>query len=245
MSGNNQFPQSISVAYGDQTLTSPFSAPSNQQLLVDNIRLYNSTAAPNIMGIFHSISEPQYKLYKLLSGVGSDFTAEIQGGDSVSIFNTTNNDGFLVQSQEKFHMIAFNINQAQTGSPVYAYNYWNGSGFVDLTLLNTPLYSGSDIQAIIFNAPIDWVAGNGGTGADNSLYTIQVIATTAPSQAVNINSLKVGKMLEYSSDVPQSGRLSLNYENDPYLLQAGETIIPFFSYTNASNRLEITYKINP
>jgi len=29
------------------------------------------------------------------------------------------------------------------------------------------------------------------------------------------------------------------------LLQVGESIIPFFSYTNASNRLEIAYKISP
>lgn len=245
MSGNNNYPQSISVAYIDQTLTVPYSVPASQQLLVENVRLYNGAATDNIMGIFHSISTSQFKLYKLLSGVASEFTSTVQAGSAVSIFNTTNNDGFLVQSKEKFHMIAFNISQAQTGSPVYAYKYWNGSSFTALTLINTPVYSGAGIQAVVFNAPIDWAVGNGGTGADSALYTIEVIATTAPSQAVQINSLKVGKMLEFSHNVAQSARLSINFETQSYLLQASETIIPFFSYTNASNRLEITYKINP
>lgn len=245
MAGNNQYLQSSSVAYASQGLTVSYSAPTNQQLLAYSVSAYNGTASENSIGLFHSISDPHVKLYKILAAGDADFTTQIQAGTAVSIFNTTNNDGCLFQSKEKFNMIAFNVSQVQTGSPVYAYTYWNGSTYSTLTLLNTPVYTATGTQVAVFNAPIDWVAGDGSEDANAEFYSIRVISTTAPSQAVQINSLKVGKMLKYSDFVLPGSSVSLNFEDQPYLLQAGEAIIPFFSYTNASNRLEITYKINP
>lgn len=245
MAGNNQYLQSSSTAYTDQGLTAAYSAPSNNQLLVYSASAFNGIAGENSIGLFHSVATPDFKLYKLLAAGDTDFTSTIQAGTPVSIFNTTNNDGCLFQSKEKFNMIAFNISQASTGSPVFTYKYWNGSSYATLTLLNTPAYSATGIQVIVFNAPTDWVVGDGSEDADSTLYSIQVISTTAPSQAVQINSLKVGKMLKYGVGILEGGSVSLNFEDQPYLLQVGETIIPFFSYTSASNRLEITYKINP
>lgn len=243
--GINQYLQSSSSAYPNQGLTVSYSAPSNQQLLVHSATAYNGTAGENSIGLFHSIATPDFKLYKLLAGGDVNFTTEIQAGTAVSIFNTVNNDGCLFQSKEKFNMIAFNISQVQTGSPVYTYKYYNGSTYATLTLLNTPVYTATGVQVIIFNAPIDWAAGDGTEDGDSTLYSIQVISTTAPSQAVQIDSLKIGKMLKYSDNVLPSATVNLNFEDQPYLLQVGETIIPFFSYANASNRLELTYKINP
>lgn len=236
--------QSSSSAYPDQSLTVSYPAPAAQQLLVHSIHAYNALAGENSIGIFHSISNPHFKLYKLLAAGDTDFTTQIQAGTAVSIFNTTNNDGFLVQAKEKFNLMAFNISQVQTGSPVFTYKYWNGSTFATLTLLNTPSYAATGIQAIVFNAPIDWVAGDGSEDGDSTFYSIQVISTTAPSQAVQINSIKVGKMLKYADSVQSGASVSINFEDQPYLLQEGEVIIPFFSYTNASNRLELTYKIS-
>lgn len=245
MAGNQQFLQTASVAYINQSLTVPYSAPSSNQLLVQSVNAYNAVAASNAIGIFHSVATTDFKLYKLLAAGDVDVTSTIQGGTAVSIFNTINNDGCLFQSKEKFNMIAFNISQAGTGSPVFTYKYWNGSAYSTLTLLNTPAYSATGIQAIVFDAPIDWAAGDGNEDADNSLYSIQVISTTAPSLAIQINSLKIAKMLKYSGIVPQGASVSIDFEAEPYLLQVGEAIIPFFSYTNASNRIEIAYKINP
>ncbi len=237
--------ESSSSAYTDQSLTVSYSVPANQQLVVHSIGAYNGCASENAIGLFHSVNVSQFKLYKLLAAGDVDATSTIQAGTAVPIFTVVNNDGCLFQSKDKFNMIAFNISQASTGSPVFTYKYYNGSTFSTLTLLNTPVYSATGIQVIVFNAPIDWAVGDGTESADETLYSIQVISTTAPSQAVQINSLKIGKMLKYADNVLQNASVNLNFEDQPYLLQAGEAIIPFFSYSNASNRLEIAYKINP
>lgn len=237
--------QTSTSAYPDQGHTISYTPSSTQQLEVHKVSAYNGTAAENSIGIFHSVATPDFKLWKLLAAGDAEFTSTIQAGSAVSIFNTTNNDGCLFQSKEKFNMISFNVSQAQTGSPVYTYKYYNGSGWATLTLLNTPAYSATGIQVIVFNAPIDWVVGDSTEDTDSTLFSIQVISTTAPSQAVQINSLKIGKMLAYSSSVLPSASLEVDFDEESYLLQVGESIIPFFSYTNASNRLEIAYKISP
>jgi hypothetical protein len=238
-----QYLQSVSVGYPDQSLTVPYAAPSQQQLYVHSASAYNGTAAENRVGLFHTTSDSQFKLTQILSGGNASATASIQSGVTISVLTTTNNDGCLFQSKEKFHLIAFNIIQAQTGSPVFTFKYYNGSSYVPLTLLNTPDFSQTGIQVILFNAPVDWVSGNGGVSAsDNTMFSIQVLATTASSQLVTINSLKIGKMIEHNAHVPQGASLKINFEDEPYLLQAGESIIPFFSYTSASNRIEIAYK---
>ena len=111
-------------------------------------------------------------------------------------------------------------------------------------MLNTPSYLNTGSKAAVFNAPTDWVVGSNGI-ADDTFYSVQVIATTAPSQAVQIDAIKVCKMLKMSFNVPQSALMTISFEDHPYLLQVGEAIIPFFSYTSSFNRIEIAYKINP
>ena len=237
--------QISSSAYPDQGLTQSYTAPSNEQLEVYKASAQNALPTENAVGLFHTVATPHFKLYKLLAAGDTEFTSTIQAGTAVSIFNTTNNDGCLFQAKEKFNYIAFNISQAQTGSPVYTYKYYNGSSYSTLTLLNTPAYDATGIQVIVFEAPIDWAAGDGTEDADSTLYSIQVISTTAPSQAVQINSLKIGKMLSYSDAIPASGILEVEFNSEPLLLQVGEAIVPFFSYTDPSNRLELAYKVSP
>lgn len=244
MSGIQQNLQSSTVEYSVQSLTVPYSAPSDRQLSVNSVTAYNGTAADNGLGIFHSIAKPHFKVWRLLAAGDAESTSTIQAGGTVSIFNTTNNDGCLFQAKEKFNMIAVNISQASTGSPAYTYKYWNGS-WSNLTLLNTPDFSTTGVQVLLFNAPADWVVGDGTEVTDDTLYSIQIISTTAPSQAVQINSVAVCKMLKYADYVQPGGSIYINFDTSPYLLQVGESIIPFFSYANSSNRIDMTYKINP
>lgn len=244
MSGNLQRIQSSTVGYSVQSLTVPYSAPSNQQLVVYSVNAYNGTAADNALGIYHSVAKPHFKVWQLLAAGDAEVTSTVQGGSAVSIFNTTNNDGCLFQAKEKFNLITFNISQASTGSPVYTFKYWNGA-WTDLTLLNTPDFSTTGVQSILFNPPTDWVVGDGTEATDDTLYSIQIISTTAPSQAVQINSVAICKCLEYAENIGPGGSLYVTFDVSPYLLQVGESIIPFFSYANSANRIDMTYKINP
>lgn len=244
MSGIQQHLQSSTVEYSVQSLTVPYSAPSDKQLSVNAVTAYNGTAADNGVGIFHSVAKPHFKIWRLLAAGDAEVTTALQAGTATSIFNTTNNDGCLFQAKEKFNMVAVNISQASTGSPVYTYKYWNGA-WTNLTLLNTPDFSTTGVQVLLFNAPTDWVVGDGTETTDDTLYSIQIISTTAPSQAVQVNSVAVCKMLAYADYVQPGGSVYANFDTSPYLLQVGESIIPFFSYANSSNRIDMTYKINP
>ncbi len=244
MSGNLQRIQSSSVGYSVQSLTVPYSAPSNKQLEVFSVRAFNGTAADNAIGVYHTTASPDFKVWQLLAAGDAQVTSTVQGGSAVSIFNTTNNDGCLFQAKNKFNMIAVNISQASTGSPVYTFKYWNGA-WTDLTLLNTPDFSTTGIQVLLFNPPLDWVVGDGSETTDDTMYSIQIISTTAPSQAVQINSVAVCKSLAYSEYVQPGGDVYIDFAKSPYLLQVGESIIPFFSYANSANRIDMTYKINP
>jgi hypothetical protein len=172
------------------------------------------------------------------------FTATIQAGSTITAFPTTNNYGLLVQSRNPFSAIAFNISQAETGSPVYTYEYWNGSSWTALVLENTPIYTATGVQALVFQAPIDWVVGDSTEGGNADLYSVRMLATTAPSQAVQFNSLKVLKLLALS-EVADKGSLISDFSESPLLLQTGEAIIPFFSYTSTHNRIDLSYKVNP
>jgi len=243
--GAHQRLQLLSSSYSDQGLTLAFPAPTAEQLEVYSVKAVNGLPAENALGLYHTIAAPHFKLYKILAAGDADFTSIVQAGTAVSIFNTTNNDGCLFQAKEKFNMIAFNISQAETGSPVYAYTYYNGSSYSTLTLLNTPSYTATGIQVLLFEPPVDWAVGDGTEDADSTLYSIRVISTTAPSQAVQINSLRLGRLLAYSDAVAPSGALEVDFDKDPLLLQIGETILPFFSYTDSSNRLELAYKVSP
>lgn len=237
--------RTASFAYPDQCLTAPLASASNKQLEIYRAAAYNATAAENSLGLFHSITDQQVKLWQLLAGGDTEITDAVQGGTASAIFSTTNNDGVLFQSEHQFNVVTFNVSQASTGSPVYTYKYYNGSGYVTLTPLQTPSFATTGIKALVFNVPSDWAVGDGSEGADASLYSIQVIATTAPSQAVQINSLKLGRLLAYSDAIAASGSLEVDLSSEPLLLQVGESILPFFSYTNASNRLDADYKISP
>lgn len=246
MGGNQQFTRLSSLAYADQGYTIGFSAPTGNQFLIGSISVYNAVASENAIGLYHSITNSQFKMAQITAGVGADVTTTIQAGTVTTVFSTTNNDGSVFQSKNKFNMVGFNISQAQTGSPVYTYAYWNGSTWATLPLLNTPVYTATGIQLITFNAPIDWAVSSGViAGTDSSMYAIRVLATTAPGTAVRINGLRIAKMIKYQDAVLPNSYMTVDFEEEPYLLQSGEAIIPSFSYTNGSNRLELAYKYNP
>lgn len=111
-----------------------------------------------------------------------DKTADIQAGTATTIFTLVNNDGYLVYAVKPFNKITFVISQAASGgSPVYTYEYWNGSAWTALTLTTTPDYSSTGTTSAEFVAPSDWVIGDSTEALNSDYYALRVLATTAPS----------------------------------------------------------------
>jgi hypothetical protein len=159
----------------------------------DRHRLYFSTVSDheNFTGINFPTSS--WQLYSRIAATPNvDRTATIQAGTAVTIFTTTNNDGFLAYASQKFNKLTLTISQAQTGAPVYTYEYYNGSTWAALTTTAVPDYTTLASDTLEFNIPIDWNIGDGTeVGGSEDFYAIRALATTAPATAVQITSLTV------------------------------------------------------
>ena len=232
--------QNKRVAYPNQSLDSALEAAANQQLLIHSLAAINGSAAPMDIGIGHSLPDPNWQLLVTANAVQTDQSDSIQAGTATSVLGTVNNDMFIVQAKDQFGLLSFNVSQAETGSPVYTYSYYNGSTYSTLTVINSVSYSATGRQCLVFAPPTDWAVNADG------YYAVRVQATTAPSQAVQIDALKVCELLAFREEVLPKGQLAINFETGrQLLLQGGEEIIPFFAFSSSSNTMEASYQINP
>lgn len=227
----------------DAALSSP---STNKQLVVHNASVYNSTSSSVDCGIGLRYQTASWKLYQLNAST-TDLTSTIQAGTASTILPTTNNYGFLVQCKDIFGLISLTISQAETGSPTYSYQYWNGSTWATLTLRNSFVYTAAASIGIAFAPPVDWAKGCGSLVDDfsslNAGYCIRVRGTTAPSTAVQVTAMAVSKFWAYRSLVGK-GMLLMNFEDTPVVLEVGESVQPFFATAAANNTVEINYQVN-
>lgn len=230
----------LRVAYPNQSLDAALEAAQSQQLLVHSLLAVNGSAGLMGIGLGYSIVDSDFEVLVSLGGVETNETSAIQAGTATTILGTTNNDYAIVQAKMPFGLLSFNVSQAETGSPVYTYSYFDGSGYSSLSVENSVAYSATGRQCLLFAPPVDWESDA------NGMYTIRIQATTAPGTAVQVDSLKPCKLLAYREEVPSKGELLITFDSGrQLLLQAGQQIIPFFSFSNSSNTIEASYQISP
>lgn len=246
--GNNQGLQLFECAYptnGKDLVLSPNGA--NQQLLLHSLAAYNNTSSTCDIGLGIRYSPAAWKLYTL-GASNTDVTTSIQAGTVVSIFDTTNNHGFLVQCKARFSMFVLDLTQAQGGSPVYAYEYWNGASWATLNLANAPVYTGTGAAYVVFLAPLDWAQGSGGAVpamASGGGFCVRVRATTAGSQAVNADSLSVTKFLAYRGAIASKQQLQIRFTERPYNCEGGESVGVYFSSADNLNAVDVSFQQSP
>jgi len=228
------------IAYPNQSFDSALTAPAEKQLLISSIAAINGSVANMAIGLGYSSTRAGWQIEVTLGGVPVDETANIQAGVPTIILGQTIGDQSLIRSKDLFGLLSFNVSQIETGAPAYAYEYWDGSAFVALPLINIPFYTAVGQQNLVFAPPVDWARDA------EDLYAIRVRVTTAPTQDVMIDALKVCELLAYREFVPPKGELLLRFEEPKQLLlQQGEEIIPFFAFSSTSNTMETSYQINP
>lgn len=220
--------------------------PQNDQVNLHSYSLFNAnaTAIDVGLGIAFAPVPSSWRLYQYPAGTGVDVTTTIQAGSAVNIFDTTTNHGFIVEAKAPFGFIALNLSQAQSGSPVYVYEYWNGSAWVTLTLSNTPSYTSTGYTYITFQPPVDWAVGDGGLGI-NTGYSVRARASTAGGQAVIANVMRVARWIAYNAVTAADARFQATFENCPYLLDGGEQLAPYFGTANSLNTYEASFQVNP
>lgn len=239
--------QTRCIAYPQQAQApalTPQGALSKQIALI-SCKVTNKSAGACDLGVLRGFSNSNWSLGITLSGVLTDETAVIQAGTAVSIFDTTINDGFLVSSPDQFGLVGLTISQAQSGSPVYTYKYWNGTAWTTLPTIAVPTTYTAAYQLIVFLPPPDWVpGGTTPTGVNTSTYNIWVQSSTAGGQAVKATGAVVGQFLDYAPSVAQYGNLKWSIDDHVVTLlmfKAGDFLLPYFGTAAAGNSVTAQY----
>lgn len=237
-----------SFDYNAMGKTAIVTAAANKQIALLWARIANSGGQTNPFAIVRKYATPtasriQYRLFTYDNTTYTEAALPLAG--TTSIFTTTNNEGFAIQAKSKWNVWGITISQVQTGSPVYEYTYWNGSSFVTLThaptlATATPVYTATGDTVAIFGAPADWQPGGGGA-LDANMYTMRARATTAPTQAVQITDVWIGQCIDFQFAVNNSNFVTQISPNNPVILEAGESVIPYFGSSSTSNYVSVGY----
>lgn len=162
------------------------------RLVLSECSATNNTGSALLVGCGRRYSNDDWSWFQIVDADTPDATgdttdAKDAGAGDITLFTTVANGGHLVCSDRKFSGWGTEISQGQTGSPVYAYSYYNGSTEVSLTgyeaILPATYTAGDRVQ--FWNIPSDWARGTiAAVGGPSDRYCIKALSTTAPSQAV-------------------------------------------------------------
>lgn len=142
---------------------------------------------------------------------------------------------YVLQSTEKYNMVCLYLTTADTSGVTFTYEYYNGS-WTNLTLLNTPSLVSTGKKAILFAAPQDWTVDGSG------YYSIRIYASGAPNYVMG--GVKYARQLVYGKNILPGQSIYYSSEQ-PLLLQSGESLIGFFTYSDSSNSMKAVYRFNP
>lgn len=244
---SRRFMLDVNVAYPEVSKTAVLTPGQGQQLRVYAAHLLNRSGAAMDMALLIKRPNNYWKfgtLTALSAPEFTDATTAIQAGTTQNIFTLANNDGFLVQSPERFNLIGLTITQIQTGAPTYKFQYFNGVAYVDLPdVIQAPSFTGVGDTVLFFSSPIDWAPGTtAGVGGSPGLYSIQCFTPAASTQVVQANALWVGTNIHYQPQVANNGLLTVRYSEEyPRDLNALEGLLPFFQTASPKNIVTAQY----
>lgn len=225
--------------------TSALTAQTGKQLALYNVLCRNGAGATIALGVFTKMTNPHFMIYEYIK-IGTaltDKTTELQGGTAEQILAALN-DAVNFGASDKFGLIGMNCTIAEVGTAAaYTLKYYNGTSFV--TLSNFEVVSAFALGGnyIVFAPPVDWAKG-GLTGADTDKYYIELAVTTvAGTTPPTIDSVWLGKMHSYRSNIAAHGTIEINVSDSkkPLILNSGEGVLPYFSTAHADNTVEISY----
>lgn len=246
----------VTTGYGENFFSPAVSIASSLQLRLYKMIAHNRSGGAVDVGLVKKFKDANtaFKAYTITAASTPDaaeVTDALIAGTSTAIFTTTNNDGFLIQSQNKFNLIAFLVSQAESGSPVYTYQYFNGTAYSTLTTIAVPAAYSAGKKVVAFNAPLDWATGSSAAvgGELTGYYSILVRATTASGQSVLVantagSAISIGSFLDFREGVADNGSVEFSVDvSDPvFTFDAGENVAGYFGGTaSASNSLMVQY----
>lgn len=238
-------PKNLCVAYASKGKTAALSVAANKQVAIYNARITNRQGAAINAGIMVKLgaSRGHYKFFTKVLTVYTDITALLAAATASVVATATNNDGFIVQADRKFGMIGLTVSNTATGG-TYTFEYYNGTAWTTLTTIeNFTNFNSTGDKYIVFMPPSDWAVGDGAaTAIDQTMYSIRVLHTTAPGDTGAINDLWIAEFLEYFEALGDNVMGQVLFDSQvPYVLEGGESVIPYFSTAASQNQFGAFY----
>jgi len=236
-----------SMGYTQTCKDGVLSPPSGKQLRLFYAKAVNNSAGSIDVGLGVKLADADIQLYTLTAAStpdALDVTSTIQAGTAVNIFTTTANGGYLVSAPRQFGIFGFTVSQAESGSPVYTYQYYDGSTYQTLTTISVPSTYGTGTNLVVFAPPQDWAPGTTvAVGGSSTNYNIRVLSTTAGGQAVKATAFWVVDVLGYSLGLADKGSLEIDMTaTEGVLLSGQEQLVPYFGTASGKNSVVMAYK---
>ena len=179
------------------------------------------------------------------------------GADLITIFTTTNNDGFIVGSLVPINVIGLEVTTTGGTAGTMDYAYWGqpttgivGSAAwqtVSTNLLSTLAANAAGEKLLVLNVPprlMTATTASSFTGTIAGYYYLRVRATTAPTGTVTKSShIYAGVEIARGAQVAQYGQVTLagGVGGSSRTVSPCAAVGAYFGTANASNHLYLEY----
>ncbi len=236
----------LHVGYGQKGQDLVLSPQLSKQIKMFQVKLLNRSGDLCDIGVLRKLAAEQIKVFSSDGLNTSDITNAINSAASSTVFDLNalpvSDAALILQAKRRINLVGINVLVAQTGTPVYQIQYYNGSAFVSVPdVIQVIDFANTGYALLVFNSPLDQVVG-GEPNTDQTLYTIKIVATTAPTTPVDIDSVQIASMIDFASGVNVGSGIESNFTTEyPFHLDSNEGILPFFSTANDKNLVSIFY----
>jgi len=175
--------------------------------------------------------------------------------DDFPLETTTNNDGYVVASRERFNCVTLNVSTASADAtnPTRAVRYSDsaGTGWTNFTATDFYASDGTGAaeyttgeQLLVFNTPWDWGRTSSLGDIPDGYYAVNVRATTAPDTTAGIAaSIELWNIHLLTEALGDNGTLEFAGSGEPLWERFSDGLSVFFSTASAMNRATVQVRM--
>lgn len=239
--------QHLSTGYAGVGYNPVIASQSGSQIQLYSMRLINESGSASDLAVLQTLALDAVSVYTYTPpSTLANATATLLAGSNVALMNATAGSGIVIESSKKIQAFIVNVSVNQSGANTFQVSYSNGSGFTNvLHTINIPAtFNGAPNGqfVVMFSPGNDYAPGCGLTGTDSSKFQIRFAAVSSGSTC-SINALRAAIMVQYSPAVATNSALEVVFsEQYPLMLEAGESIVPFFEIASNNNKVIAFYQ---
>lgn len=233
----------LNTGYAENGYDPVIAAQSQSQIQVYSARLLNESGGASDLALLQSLNPDLVSYYEFDGTSATDVTADVAAGTSVDLFTATALSGFIVETNKKINAFMVNVDGAQSGAQTFKVYYSNGGSIAEaLQVVSIPVSFTSGRHIVLFSCGPDYAPDSGLTGVDSSKYQI-LLECQEGGETCTIDAAKAAISVQYSPAVANNGSLEAAFsEQYPLMLEANESIVPYFEQESDNNKVIAFYQ---